>query len=588
MAQYPEEMRQAAKSLFLRRHTITEIHKSLKISKRTLYYWRDTDHWDDLLKDEAPLDAATRRLVLLLNRENKEPKELKEIETLVRTMEKLQRQRQRESQAARQQLRDEGTYGGDTTVKPNGSARKRGRKKVKNDVSHLTETDFAEQLHKHYFRYQHELREAKDYRNRQLLKSRQIGATWYFAQEAFEDACLTGDNQIFLSATRAQAEVFRQYIIAVALEKFDIELKGNPITLNTAKGLAQLHFLSNNSLSAQGYSGHVYIDEYFWILKFKELYKLATGMAAHSKWRRTLFSTPSVVTHEAYPYWTGKNKEKQFTKAKFAYPTFKQLQSGIYCPDNTWRKIITLDDAMQGGCDLFDKDELLMEYTPDEFEQLFNCQFVDDTFGVFKLADLDACMTYQAKWDDFNPRADRPFGNRPVWCGYDPSRTRDDASFVVLSPSLKPGGDFRLLERKKWINKSFRWQAEQIQLLTKRYNIQFMGIDTTGPGIGVFEQVQRFYPQATPIHYGQQTKTQLVLKAQDIIESHRLKWDSSLMEIANAFLTVKKTTTQTGGITYAANRSKETGHADVAWAIMHALSNEPLAGPAGGCVVAIG
>ena len=38
-------------------------------------------------------------------------------------------------------------------------------------------------------------------RIRNILKSRQIGATYYFAGEAFEQAVLTGDPQIFLSAS---------------------------------------------------------------------------------------------------------------------------------------------------------------------------------------------------------------------------------------------------------------------------------------------------------------------------------------------------------------------------------------------------
>ena len=118
---------------------------------------------------------------------------------------------------------------------------------------------------------QRELLENRKHRNRFFLKSRQLGFTWYFAQEAFEDACLTGDNQIFLSATRAQSEVFRSYIVDLAKEAFGIELKGNPLVLHTAHGTATLYFLSNNSRSAQSYHGHVYIDEAFWVQGFNKL-----------------------------------------------------------------------------------------------------------------------------------------------------------------------------------------------------------------------------------------------------------------------------------------------------------------------------
>mgnify|MGYP000388100817 CR=1 FL=1 len=68
-------------------------------------------------------------------------------------------------------------------------------------------------------------------RNRMILKSRQIGATWYFAQEALLMA-LRDDvaqpyqrNQIFLSASRRQAFQFKS-IIQKAAAEVDVELKG--------------------------------------------------------------------------------------------------------------------------------------------------------------------------------------------------------------------------------------------------------------------------------------------------------------------------------------------------------------------------
>ncbi|WP_220385419.1 terminase large subunit domain-containing protein, partial [Klebsiella pneumoniae] len=69
------------------------------------------------------------------------------------------------------------------------------------------------------------------HRNRAILKSRQVGATWYFAREALLRA-LSDDvkykhqlNQIFLSASRRQAYQFRSFIRAAAAE-VDVELKG--------------------------------------------------------------------------------------------------------------------------------------------------------------------------------------------------------------------------------------------------------------------------------------------------------------------------------------------------------------------------
>lgn|GEM_PF-3288190 len=68
-------------------------------------------------------------------------------------------------------------------------------------------------FHGSMFGYQRQWWDAGNkHRIRNVLKSRQIGATYYFAREALLDALTTGRNQIFLSASKAQAHVFKQYI----------------------------------------------------------------------------------------------------------------------------------------------------------------------------------------------------------------------------------------------------------------------------------------------------------------------------------------------------------------------------------------
>ena len=597
MKMHHEEIRQAARSLYLKRYTPKEIAETLNVPLRTVYHWCATGDWDALLTHEGAEEAVARRLTLLAERDPKTPGEMREVDLLVATLERLQRLRLHEGELARQQ--PAGMAGGaDGACVPSpdgegptpsqGERRPRRGRPIKNDVTALTPALFQEKLHARYFDYQRQLRAALTHRNRMLLKARQIGATWYFAQEAFENACLTGDNQIFLSATKAQSQVFRNYIMQIAGEAFDISLSGNPMVLHTAHGKAELHFLSNSSRSAQSYHGHVYIDEFFWITKFKELFKVATGMAAHKRWRRTLFSTPSAITHEAYPLWSGETFQRRFSKPR-PWPDAEAMRAGVLCPDTYFRNIITLADAEAGGCDLFDVAQLKLEYTPEEFRQLFGCEFIDDTQGVFRLAQLEACMVDPADWQDVRQGEPHPVGNLPVWGGYDPARSGDDASFAVLLPDLRDGGGIRCIERHKWKGRSYLWQAERIRELAEKYRFAHLGIDTTGPGIGVFEQVQQFCPVATPINYGVQSKAMLVLKAREVIEEGRLQWDAAETDIAHAFMTIRQTTTDRGQITYAATRNAITGHADVAWAIMHALAAEPLArrGASTRCTVAI-
>ncbi|MCV5596962.1 terminase family protein, partial [Escherichia coli] len=171
-------------------------------------------------------------------------------------------------------------------LNPNVANRNKGprRQPEKNVFTDEQIEKLEEIFHSSMFNYQRHWWEAgKTNRIRNLLKSRQIGATFYFAREALIDALLTGRNQIFLSASKAQAHVFKQYIIDFAKE-VEVELKGDPMVLPNG---STLYFLGTNARTAQSYHGNLYLDEYFWIPKFQELRKVASGMAIHKKWRQT-------------------------------------------------------------------------------------------------------------------------------------------------------------------------------------------------------------------------------------------------------------------------------------------------------------
>ena len=93
-----------------------------------------------------------------------------------------------------------------TRPQPKIANRNKGTRKppAKNEVSEEAQVKIIEAFNDSIFDYQKAWRLAGlTNRIRNLLKSRQIGATWYFAFEAFVDALETGRNQIFLSASKA-------------------------------------------------------------------------------------------------------------------------------------------------------------------------------------------------------------------------------------------------------------------------------------------------------------------------------------------------------------------------------------------------
>ncbi|QXZ11269.1 terminase family protein [Comamonas sp. Y33R10-2] len=573
--------RRHARALYWMGWRISHIADYLGIARTTLHDWAKAEKWAEAKPLERVEGTLEARLCTLINKESKTGGDFKEIDLLGRQIERLARVHKYEA------------TGKEADLNPNIERRNAGPKKWQ-ERNHFSE-EMLEKLKAAFieslFKYQLNWWQNSQERTRAILKSRQIGATWYFAREALIDALETGRNQIFLSASRAQAHIFRQYIMAFAKEVCEVDLSGDPIVLSNG---ATLYFLGTNARTAQGYHGNFYFDEFFWTHKFDELNKVASGMAMHKRWRKTYFSTPSSLQHQAYGFWSGSRINRKRSKAdRIALDlSHDRLAGGFTGEDKVWRQIVTIQDAEAGGCDLFDLDELRFEYSPEEFENLLMCGFVDESFAVFPLTELMRC--HVDSWDawahDFKPFALRPFAYKPVWIGYDPSHTGDAAGLVVMAPPDVQGGKFRVLERMQFRNPDFEAQAGEIEKLTKKYNVQHICIDTTGLGQGVYQIVKKFFPGVKALQYSVDVKTRLVLKAQSVMRAGRLEFDAGDVDLQRSFMAIKREMTASGrSVTYAAGRSEEAGHADLAWACMNAMDNEPLeaavAGAMGGATV---
>ncbi|HHE3508782.1 TPA: terminase family protein [Pasteurella multocida] len=561
------DLKRKAQVMYFGGYKIAEISRQLDIPVSTISSWKERDKWDDIAPVGRVELALESRMILLIAKEQKSGADFKEIDLLGRQMEKVARVKKYSF-----------GEGNEADLNPkiknrNTSQRKTGDKNpISEEQQELLINGFLEGM----FNYQRLWFDAgKKHRIRNILKSRQIGATYYFAHEALVDALVTGRNQIFLSASKKQALQFRSYITAYARKTADVELKGETILLPNG---AELIFLGTNSATAQSYHGNLYFDEIFWVPKFAEMRKVAAAMASQKQYRQTYFSTPTTIASDAYQFWSGKSFNKRRPKEERIEIdiSHENLRAGKLCADRQWKQIVNIYDAQAGGCDLFDIDDLIAENSREEFEQLYMCQFADDTSSVFKFNELQLCQVDSLEeWKDYKPFLKRAFGNREVWLGYDPSHTGDRAALVIVAPPRVEGGDYRILHYQTFHGLDFEAQAKQIQRYIEDFNITKITIDKTGLGAGVYQEVKKFYPTAIGLDYNVDLKNEMVLKTLNLIQKRRLKFDGK--EVISSFMTVKKRLTRSGRqMTYVSDRSEEASHGDICWAVMNCVLNIPF------------
>lgn len=589
-----------ARSLYWQGWSITQIAGELNRPYTTVMSWKVRGQWDDASPLARAEDAVTARFCMLVAKDRKTGHDFKEIDLLGRQMERLDRRRRFEA------------GGNEATLNPAKGNGARAANDAKDKARNLITFEQAEALRADLkaglYGHQSDWLSSTSLRTRMILKSRQIGATWYFARERFVRALETGNNQIFISASRAQANIFRQYIVQWVQKVCGVTLRGDPIVVQRqgegdgeepgeALDPFELYFLGTNYRTAQGYHGDVIIDECFWIYGFEELFKVASAMATQKQYTITLFSTPSTLAHEAYPMWCGDRFNRRRAKAERVRIdiSHEALKDGALGPDEIWRQIVTIDDAVAKGYDLVNPAQLQVQYSIEEYENLFRCVFLDDSQSMFPFAMMRRCMVDSWDvWKDYQPYALKPFAGE-VWLGYDPNASEtglgDDAALVAVAPPAQVGGKFRVLEKLRLKGKDFAEQAKAVQDMAAKYRVTKIGIDTTGAGKAVHQLVSKWFPTAEAITYSVQTKTAMVLKAKNVIASGRLEFDAGWLDMAMAFAAIRPEITKGGTqVTYVASRAGGTGHADLAFAVMHALQFEPFditEPPGGGSTVEI-
>ena len=87
-----------ARALYIQRRTVTDIARTLDLTRNTIYRWIDQYGWDRLRTEGSPKDVTEQRLTALLAKESRTAEDREDIElftNILERLEKLERQEQK-------------------------------------------------------------------------------------------------------------------------------------------------------------------------------------------------------------------------------------------------------------------------------------------------------------------------------------------------------------------------------------------------------------------------------------------------------------------------------------------------------------
>ena len=310
---------------------------------------------------------------------------------------------------------------------------------------------------------------------------------------------------------------------------------------------------------------------------------IANPMATLKKFKKTYFSSPTAISHEAYEIWSGERFTQHNPDVSINVDVPRkgdcELTLGRLDPDGIWRCALTIHDCIRMGWDQVDLDELKREMPdPELFAVTYEGQFVNDANSTFNLKKILACgVDTTTAWPDYRPDAARPIGNIECTAGYDPAGIGDNASFTTLTIPRDITEKFRLIVADDWRGIGASMQCDMIKDRAEQFNYGYCEIDATGPGLFLPDFVRPIISNVVEAKYSPMYKTLMVQKALSIIDAQRFEYDENDTMVPLAFLTVYQTATEEQGvITYKSRRHKGVGHGDRAWACMHAFMCEEL------------
>lgn len=186
------------------------------------------------------------------------------------------------------------------------------------------------------------------------------------------------------------------------------------------------------------------------------------------------------------------------------------------------------------------------------FDQEFNNVFRGEVMSEFPMSLLETCVDSEMRYE-MNAQGDV--------AGADIGRRRDLSAYVIVR--RMPDGTKLVVEKDSWAGVPLPEQEERFVAIAKR--VGEFRFDQGGMGEQMGDSIPRRCPNAVPVLFTHENKTEMWLSLKRDIEQRRVRYpfDARLLASLNSV----RRYFRVGRVIMDAERTDETGHADEATAL---------------------
>jgi len=395
-----------------------------------------------------------------------------------------------------------------------------------------------------------------------INKARQIGMTSAIACRTLLNTLLY-DNYvtIIVSPTQRQSDRVKRYVdkYILKLEKLfgqKIEFKKNRQDHLITEGESEIWSFPNNLAGVQGIDADkVIIDEValFETREGQDMYEATLGSLAAKGGGMCLSSRPKGRRGSHWETWND-------------------------APDNGYRKIripwqLRAEEDPKYGREVL-KHKRLLKHHPRQFEELYECAFVDENILTFPYEmleeNVDKNLRLLRDGESFvNPRENR------IFMGLDFARRKDKTSIVIVELE----GDTYVVRYIKDTRESFDRQRDEIINIHNIYKPESIFLDETGLGLPMLDVLrERLGPKVQGIVFTSKNKERLIVDLRNRLADRKIKLPDDDELLSELHSIEKKSLPETGRVVYVCPKD-ESGHADRAFSLMLAVNQFALSSP---------